>query len=82
MERLDSRRTPIIRNLLPYVGLTIAGVVLAAIQLGDGLIFQRPEARLPLFLGGSIIAMAGLLKSIAVATDPELRNADKEASGD
>ncbi len=71
-----------IRNLLPYVVLTVAGVILAAIQLGDGLIIQRPEARLPLFLGGSIIAMAGLLKSIAVATDPELRNADKEASGD
>lgn len=71
-----------IRNLLPYVVLMVAGVVLAAIQLGDGLIVQRPEARLPLFLGGSIIAMAGLLKSIAVATDPELRNADKEVSGD
>jgi len=71
-----------IRNLLPYVVLMVAGVVLAAIQLGDGLIVQRPEARLPLFLGGSVIAMAGLLKSIAVATDPELRNADKEASGD
>jgi hypothetical protein len=71
-----------IRNLLPYVALTVAGIVLAAIQLGDGLIVQRPEARLPLFLGGSVIAMAGLLKSIAVATDPELRNADKEASGD
>ncbi len=71
-----------IRNLLPYVVLMVAGVVLAAIQLGDGLIVQRPEARLPLFLGGSVIAMAGLLKSIAVATDPELRNADKEVSGD
>lgn len=71
-----------IRNLLPYVALTVAGIVLAAIQLGDGLIVQRPEARLPLFLGGSVIAMAGLLKSIAVATDPELRNADEEASGD
>ena len=71
-----------IRNLLPYVALTVAGIVLAAIQLGDGLIVQRPEARLPLFLGGSVIAMAGLLKSIAVATDPELRNADKEASRD
>ena len=71
-----------VRNLLPYVALTVAGVVLAAIQLGDGLIIQRPEARLPLFLGGSIIAMAGLLKSIAVVTDPELRNADKKASGD
>jgi len=71
-----------IRNLLPYVVLMVAGVVLAAIQLGDGLIVQRPEARLPLFLGGSVISMAGLLKSIAVATDPELRNADKEVSGD
>jgi hypothetical protein len=71
-----------IRNLLPYVALTVAGVILAAIQLGDGLIVQRPEARLPLFLGGSIIAMAGLLKSIAVATDPELRNADKKVSED
>ena len=71
-----------IRNLLPYVALTVAGVVLAAIQLGDGLIVQRPEARVPLFLGGSIIAMAGLLKSIAVATDPELRKSDKKASGD
>ena len=71
-----------IRNLLPYVALTVAGVVLAAIELGDGLIIQRPEARLPLFLGGSIIAMANLLKSIAVVTDPELRNADKKASGD
>ena len=46
-----------VRNLLPYVALTVAGVVLAAIQLGDGLIIQRPEARLPLFLGGSIIAI-------------------------
>jgi hypothetical protein len=71
-----------IRNLLPYVALTVAGVILAAIQLGDGLIVQRPEARMPLFLGGSIIAMAGLLKSIAVATDPELRNADKKVSED
>ncbi len=71
-----------IRTLVPYVALTVAGVILAAIQLGDGLIVQRPEARLPLFLGGSIIAMAGLLKSIAVATDPELRNADKKVSED
>jgi|TARA_B110000263_G_scaffold249023_1_gene265393 hypothetical protein len=71
-----------IRNLLPYVALTVAGVVLATIQLGDGLIVQRPEARLPLFLGGSIIAIAGLLKSIAVATDPALRKAGKKASGD
>ena len=71
-----------IRNLLPYVALTVAGVVLATTQLGDGLIVQRPEARLPLFLGGSIIAIAGLLKSIAVATDPALRKAGKKASGD
>ncbi|MCX8251197.1 MAG: hypothetical protein OTJ98_05000 [Dehalococcoidia bacterium] len=71
-----------IRNLLPYVVLTVAGVVLAMIQLGDGWIVQRSEARMPLFLGGSIIAIAGLLKSIAVATDPELRKADKKDSGD
>ena len=58
------------RRMTPWVILTVAGVVLAAIQLGDGLIVQRPEARLPLFLGGAVIAMAGLLNSIAVATDP------------
>ncbi len=64
---------PMIRNLLPWLVLLVAGVILAVLQLGDGTFVQRAEARVPLFLGGAIIAMAGLLKSIAVATDPELR---------
>lgn len=71
-----------IRRLAPWVILTVAGVILAAIQLGDGLIVQRPEARLPLFLGGAVIAMAGLLKSIAVATDPEHRGGSEGESRD
>lgn len=62
--------------------MAIAGTVLAAIQLGDGLIIERPEARLPLFLGGTVIAMAGLLKAIAVGTDPEVRHRREGNPGD
>jgi hypothetical protein len=68
------------RHVLPWVILTVVGVALAAIQLGDGLIIQRPEARLTLFLGGAVIAMAGLLKVIAVATDPDLHGKDAAKS--
>ncbi len=70
------------RHLLPWAVLTVIGVALAVIQLGDGLIVQRPEARVPLFLAGAVIAMAGLLKFIAVATDPELHNNGDSGSGD
>ena len=62
--------------------MSAAGIVLAAIQLGDGLIIERPEARLPLFLGGTVIAMAGLLKAIAVATDPDLRRRRERSAED
>ena len=60
-------------TLLPWVALMVVGVFLAGAQLGVGLIVQRPEARLPLFLGGAVIAMIGLLKTIAVATDLDPR---------
>lgn len=71
-----------IRSILPWALMTVAGMVLAAIQLGDGLIIERPEARLPLFLGGTVITMAGLLKAIAVATDPDVRHRREGNPGD
>ncbi|MDA1257898.1 MAG: hypothetical protein O3C10_08660 [Chloroflexi bacterium] len=56
-----------------WVAIAIAGIVLAAMQLGDGLIVQRAEVRVPLFLGGAVIGVAGLLKFVAAVTDPEIR---------
>ena len=71
-----------IGHLWPWAALTLAGVVLAVLQLGDGVFVSRPEVRMPLFLGGSLVAVAGLLKFIAVATDPELRRRNGAGSTD
>ena len=68
------------RSVLPWALVAIAGVVLAAIQLDGGLIVQRPEARMPMFLGGTVIAIAGLLKLVAVATDPKIRRRREDGS--
>lgn len=73
--------TQMARGVLPWALMAIAGVALAAIQLGDGVIVQRPEARMPLFLAGAVIATAGLLKLAAVVTDPELHHRDEGGSG-
>lgn len=70
------------RRLLPWALLAVAGIVLAAIPLGDGLIVQGAEARMPLFLTGAVIATAGVLKLAAVATDPESRRRRENGSGD
>ena len=74
--------SPMTRNLLHWIVLLIAGAILALLQIGDGTFVQRAEARVPLFLGGAIIAVAGLLKTIAVATDPELRDEEDLESSD
>jgi hypothetical protein len=54
----------------------VLGVLLAFAQVGDGLFIHRPEPRIPLFLGGCLLAVGGMLKSVAVATDPEFRRRD------
>lgn len=64
---------------MPWAITTVVGVLLAAAQVGDGLLIQRPEPRIPLFLGGCLLAVGGMLKLIAVATDPEIRRRHKGA---
>ena len=71
-----------IRRLLPWAITMLAGIVLAAIQVGDGLLIHRPEPRIPLFLGGSLLAVRGMLKLIAVATDPKFRRGGDGSQGD
>ena len=70
------------RRVWPWALIAIAGIALAALQIGDGLIVQRPEARMPLFLTGAVIATAGLLKLAAVATEPGSRRSSDDGSED
>jgi len=70
------------KSLLPWLVLVILGVIIAALQIGDGSLVGRIEFRVALFLGGAIMAVIGLLKSIAVATDPALRDGEETISVD
>ena len=79
---MSQMMTHTIMRLLPWAAMAIAGVALAVTQLGDGLIVQRPEARMPLFLLGAVVATAGVLKLAAVATDPESRHRRNDGSQD
>ena len=60
----------------------VVGVVLAAMSVGDGVFIHRPEPRIVTFLGGSLLAVGGMLKLIAVATDPEIRRRHRGDSGE
>jgi hypothetical protein len=69
------------RSLLPWAVTVVVGVVLVAVSVGEGMYTHRAEPRIVTFLLGSILVMGGMLKLIAVATDPEVRRRHRDDSG-